>query len=178
MRSTHLVAIPLALVTATAALAQPPAAPPAAGRGGQPAAPPARRIEAALAREAVEAAIAACAAQSLRVSAAVSDAAGNPIYVFVPDGVGARTGDTAVRKNITVTTTGKAASQTAALAAADPVLEGKLAAPGSRLVRFGGAVPIMAGGTLVGAIGASGATAAQDETCAQAGLDKIAARVK
>ncbi len=178
MRSAHLVAVPLALITATAALAQPPAAPPAAGRGGQPPAPPARRIETALAKDAVEAAIAACTAQNLRVSAAVSDAAGNPVYLLVPDGVNARTGDIVVRKNLTVVETGKAASQTAALAAANPALEAKLAAPGSRLVRFGGALPIMAGQTLVGAIAASGATAAQDEVCAKAGLDKIAARVK
>lgn len=170
------IAFSLAAIVAGAAAAQPPAAPPPAA--GAPAAPPPRRIDAALAKEAAEAAIAHCTSQSLRVSAAVSDAAGNPVFVLVPDNAGARTGDTAVRKNITITTTGKAASQTAALAAADPALEAKLAAPGSRLVRFGGGVPIMAGTTLVGAIAASGATAAQDEVCAQAGLDKIKARVK
>ncbi len=176
MKKTHLVVVPLALaLVAGAALAQPPAPAPAPKA---PPPPPARRIEAALAKEAVEAAIAHCTSQNLRVSAAVSDAAGFPIYVYVPDGTRAQTGDTAVRKNLTIVETGKPASETAALAAANPALEAKLATPGTRLVRFGGGVPIKAGDTLVGAIAASGATAAQDEVCAKAGLDKIAARVK
>ena len=80
--------------------------------------PQARRIEAALAKEAVEAAIAACTAQNLKVSAVVSDAAGLPVYVFVPDGIRNGTGDTAIRKNITMSITGKPASETQALAAA------------------------------------------------------------
>ena len=80
------------------------------------------------AKEAVDAAIAACTAQNLKVSAAVSDAAGLPVYVFVPDGVRNGTGDTAIRKNITMSITGKPASETVALAAADPAIEAKLAA--------------------------------------------------
>jgi uncharacterized protein GlcG (DUF336 family) len=139
--------------------------------------PPARRIEAALAREAVEAAIAACTAQNLKISAAVSDAAGLPVYVFVPDGVRNGTGDTAIRKNITMSITGKPASETQALAAADPALEAKLAA-NPRTVRFAGGVPLKAGDTIVGFIAASGATAAQDEACAKAGAEKIASRIK
>lgn len=172
------VVIALAITTAAgAALAQPPAAPPAAA-GRAPAAPPARRIDAALAREAVETAIATCAAQNIRLSGAVVDAAGNPVFVYVPDGSAARTGDIATRKAITVTVTGKPSRETTALAAADPALKGKLDAPGSRLITFQGALPIMAGDVLVGAIAGSGGTGAQDEVCAKAGLDKIQARVK
>ena len=139
--------------------------------------PPARRIESGLAKEAVEATIAACTAQNLRVSAAVSDAAGLPVYVFVPDGTRAGTGDTAIRKNITMSITGKPASETAALAAADPALEAKLAA-NPRIVRFAGGVPLKAGDTIVGFIAGSGASAAQDEACAKAGAEKIASRIK
>jgi uncharacterized protein GlcG (DUF336 family) len=65
----------------------------------------------------VEAAIAHCAGQNLKVSAAVVDAGGNPICVFVPDGVTARTGDTAIRKGVTMSITGKAASETQSPAA-------------------------------------------------------------
>lgn len=160
------------LVAAPALAQTPPAATPAA-----PPAPPARRIEAALAKEAVEAAIAACTAQNLKISAVVSDAAGLPVYVFVPDGVRNGTGDTAIRKNITMAITGKPASETAALAAADPALEAKLVA-NPRTVRFPGGVPLKAGDTIVGFIAGSGATGAQDEACAKAGADKIASRIK
>jgi glc operon protein GlcG len=160
----------------TVAHAQQPSTPSTPAAGGQPAPQP-RRIEAALAREAVEAAIAHCAGQNLKVSAAVVDAGGNPIYVFVPDGTSARTGDIAIRKGVTMSITGKAASETAALAAADPALEAKLVA-NPRTVRFPGGVPMKAGDTIVGFIAASGATGAQDEVCARAGADKIAARIK
>jgi len=177
------IATTLALLLASPALAQPPAGAPgragaAPGRAGQPAAPPARRIDAALAREAVEAAIAACAAQNIRLSGAVVDAAGNPIFVLVPDGSSARTGDIALRKAITVTVTGRPSRETTTLAATDTALKARLDAPGSRLITFQGALPIMAGDTLVGAIAGSGGTGAQDEVCAQAGLDKIKDRVR
>jgi uncharacterized protein GlcG (DUF336 family) len=46
----------------------------------------------------------------------------------------------------------------------------------------GGALPIMVGGEVIGAIGVSGAAGSpighQDEVCAQAGLDKISSRLK
>src|SRR5262245_49263223 len=112
MKNTSVFGLPLLIASAaiaSSAWAQAPAAPttPAA-----PPQPPARRIEAALAKEAVEAAIAACTAQNLKISAAVSDAAGLPVYVFVPDGVRNGTGDTAIRKNLTMSITGKPASET------------------------------------------------------------------
>jgi uncharacterized protein GlcG (DUF336 family) len=162
------IAAPLLAAVANAQAPTTPAAPQT---------PPPRRIEAALAREAVEAAIAHCATQNLKVSAAVVDAGGNPIYVFVPDGVRNGTGDVAIRKGVTMSITGKAASETQALAAADAALEAKLAG-NPRTVRFPGGVPLKAGDTIVGFIAASGATGAQDEVCAKAGADKIAARIK
>jgi uncharacterized protein GlcG (DUF336 family) len=172
MKNTIVLFIAVPFLVGSTVLAQTPA--PAAAAAQQP---QARRIEAALAKEAVEAAIAACTAQNLRISAAVSDAAGLPVYVFVPDGVRAGTGDTAIRKNITMSITGKAASETQALAAADSALEAKLAA-NPRTVRFAGGVPLKAGDTIVGFIAGSGASAAQDEACAKAGAEKIAARIK
>jgi uncharacterized protein GlcG (DUF336 family) len=165
----------LASLIVPAALAQtPPAAP---GAPATPPPPPARRIESALAKEAVEHAIATCLSQNLKISAAVSDAAGLPVYVFVPDGVRNGTGDTAIRKNLTMSITGKPASQTAALSAADPALEAKLVA-NPRTVRFPGGVPLMAGNEIAGFIAGSGATGAQDEECAKAGAAKIASRIK
>jgi uncharacterized protein GlcG (DUF336 family) len=170
LKSALLAAATLATLPAFAQ--QPPATPAPPARQ-----PPPRRPEIALAREAVDAAIAACAAQNLRVTGAVVDAAGNPLYVYVPDGYSARTGDIATRKGITVVITGKPASQTEALIKADPELAAKVAA-NPRTVTFGGAVPLMVGDTLIGAIATSGASAEQDEACAKAGADKVAARLK
>ena len=44
---------------------------------------------------------------------------------------------------------------------------------GGRMLPAQGAVPVLKDGELVGAIGGSGATAQQDEDCAQAGLDAL-----
>jgi len=41
------------------------------------------------------------------------------------------------------------------------------------VVAFAGGLPIMAGGVQIGGIGVSGATADQDEACAQAALDAV-----
>jgi glc operon protein GlcG len=46
------------------------------------------------------------------------------------------------------------------------------------LVTFAGGLPIMKGGKQVGGIGVSGASADQDEACAQAGLDAAADLLK
>jgi uncharacterized protein GlcG (DUF336 family) len=142
-----------------------------------PPAPPPKRIEAALAKEAVEAAIAQCTSEGLKVSAAVVDAAGNPVYVYVPDGVRNGTGDIAIRKGITMTITGKPASETRSLIEADAAMKAKVEA-NPRSILFPGGVPLMAGGELAGAIAASGATGAQDEACAKVGAAKIASRIK
>jgi glc operon protein GlcG len=56
-----------------------------------------------------------------------------------------------------------------ALPADSPVIQSIIATLGGRMLPAQGAVPIYKHGALVGAIGGSGATAQQDEACAQAG---------
>lgn len=51
------------------------------------------------------------------------------------------------------------------------VRDGLLRRP--RFVAFGGGLPIAVAGQLIGAIGVSGASEAQDQQCAQAGIDAI-----
>lgn len=59
----------------------------------------------------------------------------------------------------------------------DATLPGAAFVPG--LVSFAGGLPIKtASGDVIGAIGVSGASEDQDESCAQAGLDAIAASLK
>ena len=56
-----------------------------------------------------------------------------------------------------------------ALQADSPVIQAIIATMGGRMLPARGAVPVYKAGELVGAIGGSGATAEQDEQCAQAG---------
>lgn len=46
------------------------------------------------------------------------------------------------------------------------------------IIAFAGGLPIKAGDVHIGAIGTSGATADQDEVCAQAGIDAVAEMLK
>jgi len=55
------------------------------------------------------------------------------------------------------------------LPADSPVIQAVIAALGGRMLPARGAVPVVKSAELMGAIGASGATAEQDEQCAQAG---------
>jgi len=56
-----------------------------------------------------------------------------------------------------------------ALQADSPVIQAIIANMGGRMLPAQGAVPLHKNGELVGAIGGSGATAQEDEECAQAG---------
>ena len=136
--------------------------------------PPPPRIEAALAKQAVEAAIAQCNSEGLNVSSAVVDAGGNPIFVYVPDGVYNVTGDIAIRKGLTMMITGKKASETRNLLETDPAIKEKIDA-NPRSIPYPGGTPLTKDGQIVGAISVSGATGAHDEACAIAGAEAIGA---
>jgi uncharacterized protein GlcG (DUF336 family) len=64
--------------------------------------------------------------------------------------------------------------QVAAKISADPAAA-KLVTP--KMATMAGAVPLLSGGKVIGAIGASGASSGEDEKCAIAGADKIKARL-
>ncbi|MGE3536754.1 MAG: heme-binding protein [Candidatus Tectimicrobiota bacterium] len=102
----------------------------------------------------------------VKLSVAVCDTGGNLLAFSRMDG--------AIVVSATVAQ-GKAAASagfgrpSGALAADSPVIQAVIAAAGGRMLPARGAVPVYKAGELVGAIGASGATAEQDEQCAQAG---------
>lgn len=56
------------------------------------------------------------------------------------------------------------------LQANSPIIQAVIASQGGRMLPAQGAVPVLKGGELIGAIGGSGGTAQQDEECAQAGV--------
>lgn len=131
------------------------------------------RISAALANEAVGAAVAACAAQGYRETAVVVDADGVTQAVLRGDGTGAHTLDSAHDKAFT-----SASFKTDTLAIASRAAE-PLFSKLPHLLLVGGGVAIKAGDEIVGAIGAAGAPGGNlDDGCAKAGLAKIADRLK
>ncbi len=136
------------------------------------------RIPAALANEAVAAAVAACVKQGYVETAVLVDADGVRQAVLRGDGAGPHTLDSAFFKAYTAVTFKAETTATIARAKDNPALT-NLAAKLPNLVLAGGGVPIKLGDEVVGGIGASGAPGGDlDDACAKAGIAAIADRLK
>jgi uncharacterized protein GlcG (DUF336 family) len=136
------------------------------------------RISAALANEAVGAAVAACAAQGYSETAALVDADGVEQAVLRGDGAGSHTLDSARDKAFTSATFKSDTLAMVTRAASQPV-PSALFTKLPHLLLVGGGVVIKVGAEVVGAIGAGGAPGADlDDNCAKAGLAKIADQLK
>jgi uncharacterized protein GlcG (DUF336 family) len=164
---TVLGALALAATTSTAFAQQPP---------------PARGVDMALALEAAQDAVSTCLSQGVKGAAAVVDSAGVTRVLLSANGASKNAAELSPKKAVAVIQFKKPTSELQAEADKDPALKTKLEADKSIFPRAG-ALPIMAGNDLVGAIGFGGANGQQgggthDEACAKAGLDKIRARVK
>jgi uncharacterized protein GlcG (DUF336 family) len=135
------------------------------------------RIPAALAVEAANETIAACAKQGYRETAVVLDADGAVITVVRGDGAGIHTIDSAHDKAYT-----SVSFKNDTLALAERAKGEDSIAPLAKLPHvmfFGGGAVIKLGDEVIGSIGASGAPGAKlDDGCAHAGLDKIRDRLK
>jgi uncharacterized protein GlcG (DUF336 family) len=120
-----------------------------------------QRLSAALAAEAVTEAVASCAKQGYRVSAAVVEVDGLTQAVLRGDGAHAASFDLASDKAYTVVTLGATHN------------EDSMSAIVSLIV---GGLRIKVGNEVIGGIGVSGGTGIDDdENCAKAGIDKILA---
>jgi uncharacterized protein GlcG (DUF336 family) len=136
------------------------------------------RVLAALANEAVGAAVAACAAQGYAETAVVVDADGVDQAVLRGDGAGSHTLDSAHDKAFT-SASFKSDTLSMATSAASQPIPSALFAKLPHLLLVGGGVVIKVGDEVVGAIGAAGAPGANlDDGCAKVGLAKIADRLK
>jgi uncharacterized protein GlcG (DUF336 family) len=153
--------------------------PPVKGPAGpfDPVAIPAEKeIPFAQAAEAAHAAVDACLALPRKSAAAVMvvDLNGNVRAMFSPDGTSLNLFDFARRKAYTVLKKKMASADFATQPgiAGQPftaVLEGD-----ANLITFGGGLPIMKGGEIIGALSVSGPTGVADDTkCAQAGMAKF-----
>ena len=115
----------------------------------------------------VQAAIAKANEINVKVSIAVCDAGGSLLTFNRMEGASAVSAAVAQGKAAASAGFGRASGT---LHADSPVIQAIIASMGGRMLPAQGAVPVHKNGELVGSIGGSGATAQQDEECAQAGL--------
>lgn len=167
--------------TPAAAPGGPPGGPPGGAPGGPPPGggppPPARGPALEVAVAGVQAAIAACAAQGLKVTAVVADSSGALKAGMVSDGVNGMTARFALGKIAVAVNFRKPSGEVGAQAKTDADLAARLKA-NADFVPWPGAVPLMVGDELVGALAVSGASGEQDEACARAAVEKIRAQLK
>ena len=136
-----------------------------------------QRIPAALALEAVAAAVETCGKQGYAETAIVVDTDGVTQALLRGDWTGVHSIDSATYKAYTSATMKVDTSVLIEREKTDPMGPGMAKLP--RLLEAGGGVVIKVGDEVVGAIGASGAPGSQlDENCAKAGLAKIQDRLK
>jgi uncharacterized protein GlcG (DUF336 family) len=145
---------------------------------------PVRAPELALALEAAQAALAACAANNVRASASIVDAVGVQRLLLAADGVRGPSVEVSIKKAYTAATLKTSTADLVERMKTDKALEAKVSADKSLWARPGG-FPLMAGNDVIGAIGVAGAQnlngvagGERDAVCAKAGLDKIQARLK
>ncbi|MGH3643573.1 MAG: GlcG/HbpS family heme-binding protein [Myxococcota bacterium] len=127
-------------------------------------------VDFATATRIVAAAHAEALRRSILVSAAVVDSGGHLVAFGRMDGAEIAGPVLAVDKAYTAVANRIATSELAELAAPGGELFGLHANGGGRFVVFGGGVPIVVDGAIVGGVGVSGASAADDEACALAGI--------
>ncbi len=128
--------------------------------------------EAALA--AAQAALASCAARGYQVAVSVTDRSGTPIALLRDRYAGAHTPDAATRKAYTAASFRMSSADLAEATQAGQTSSGIRQL--DHVLPLGGGLPIEAAGSLVGAIGISGAPGGDaDQACAQAGIAAIQA---
>lgn len=118
----------------------------------------------------VQAALAKAQELKVRISVAVCDTGGNLLALNRMDGASPVSATVAQGKAAASAGFGRASGT---LPADSPVIHAVIAAMGGRMLPAQGAVPVVKSSEMMGAIGASGATAEQDEQCAQAGAAAI-----
>ena len=131
-----------------------------------------RVISADAASAAVRAAVAHAETLGLRINAAVTDASGVLAAFLRMPGAFLHSVDIAIDKAYTAVSFGLPTQAWMGVIGQDDAL--RIGLPlRARMVIFGGGLPIVEDGELIGGIGVSGGSAEQDEACARAGLAAI-----
>jgi uncharacterized protein GlcG (DUF336 family) len=134
-----------------------------------------RSIGLGAAQEAVAAAVAACSARGLFVSAAVVDRAGQLVALNRADGAGPHTPESARRKAYTSASLRNSTNAILRNTQTNPAAANLVWIP--EFLVLGGGLPIRAGNQVVGGIGVGGAPSGDiDEQCAQAGIESLSGK--
>lgn len=124
------------------------------------------------ANAAVQAAVRHAEGHGWRINVAVVDRGGNLMSFLRMPGAFLHSIDIAIDKAYTAASFGFPTKQWMSIVGNDEGMKlGFSARP--RLVVFGGGLPIRVGGDWIGGIGVSGASEAEDDECARAGLSAI-----
>jgi uncharacterized protein GlcG (DUF336 family) len=102
---------------------------------------------------------------------AITDEGGNLIAFERMDGGKVTSTTIAIDKSFTASAAKKATHDYGAISQPDGPTHGINSAIGGRLMVVGGGLPVIVDGDVVGGIGISSGTPAQDQACAQAGID-------
>jgi uncharacterized protein GlcG (DUF336 family) len=130
-----------------------------------------------LAHTIAQGAVEKCRADGYHVSVTVLDRDGLVKASFRDDGSGPHTIVTSRRKAFTSVTFRQPSADWAKRVLTDPAVAGLKDTEGT--IALGGGVPIKAGNEVIGAIGVSGAPGGEkDEACANAGIQKVADKLK
>jgi len=122
--------------------------------------------------QAAQAALAQCQKQGYTVAVAVTDRGGHPLALLRDNLAGPHTSQTAIGKATTALSFRTDTTELAATTQAGKAASGVRELPG--VVAVGGGIMIRAKGSLVGAIGVSGAPNGDaDDACAKAGIAAI-----
>lgn len=120
----------------------------------------------------VEAALAQAAREGLGIAVCVADMQGHPLATARMDGVTPPILGFAEDKAYTAATMRRATTEFAERMASSPALTLGLSTR-QRLLAWGGGLPIVHAGTVIGGIGISGAKDHQDIACAEAALTAV-----
>jgi uncharacterized protein GlcG (DUF336 family) len=155
---------PVLIVAATLALATPAAS--------DDAIVVTKSLSPEVALEAAQAAMKKCRDNGFQIAVAVVDRSGQPQVMLRDRFAGLHTPDTAVRKAYTAVSFRSATSDLTKSVRSGQLDPGLAQLP--HVAMLGGGLMIEAGGSLLGAIGVSGAPGGEkDEECAKAGLDAV-----
>jgi uncharacterized protein GlcG (DUF336 family) len=112
---------------------------------------------------------------AVSVYVAVMDTSGTLVGFVGPDGIPPFCADVARNKAYTAATMRMSTAAFKDLLATIPAGDREIFLSHDRYIGAGGGLPVEVDGAVVGGIGVSGATEADDAACAQAGLDLLAA---
>ena len=127
-----------------------------------------------IAQKLAQAALEFCRERGFQVAVSVVDRFGNPQVLLRDRYAGAHTHETARRKAWTAVSFRTNTLEFAALTKSDSDLSGIRFV--NEVMAVGGGIPVEAGGSLVGAVGVSGAPGgAEDHACSEAGIAAVEA---